>query len=240
MTPNGPFAPGCESSRVSRLWYLYELGRWDELLQEADELLRWDREQGGTQIEVNALMISAPVLAQRGRMDEAVANAAVFLPRAREVADPQTLVPALVEAAFVSAVAGELGEAASLVAEYGRIAGETRYSYGLLPTALRVCVAGGELPLAESLVEIVDVLDSPVSRHSTKTGRAILAEARGRTEEAAALYAEAAAGWGEWGSVIERAYALLGLGRCGDGDAAGEAEAIFARLGAVPFTALAA
>ena len=37
--------------------------------------------------------------------------------------------------------------------------------------------------------------------------RTILAEALGRTEEAATRYAEAAAAWDEWGSVPERAYA---------------------------------
>jgi hypothetical protein len=106
---------------------------------------------------------------------------------------------------------------------------------------LRLCVAAGELPLAQRLVDgAADVADAPVSRHMTTAGRAILAEASGRTKEAAVLYAEAAVAWDEWGSVPERAYALLGLGRCGDEDAAREAAAIFERLGAVPFKALAA
>ena len=40
---------------------------------EAEAVVRWDREQGGTQIEVIALMASAPVHAQRGNVDEAAA-----------------------------------------------------------------------------------------------------------------------------------------------------------------------
>ena len=54
-------------SRTARLSCLYELGEWDELLREADEVCRWDRDQGGgSQIEVWALYASAPVHAQRG------------------------------------------------------------------------------------------------------------------------------------------------------------------------------
>ena len=105
---------------------------------------------------------------------------------------------------------------------------------------LRTCVAAGELSLAERLTDgAAETADTAVSLHTTTTGRAILAEARGRTEIAAALYAEAAADCDAWGSVVARAYALLGLGRCDDEQARREAEAIFGRLGAVPFVALA-
>jgi class 3 adenylate cyclase/tetratricopeptide (TPR) repeat protein len=231
-------------ARATRLFFLYELGKWDELLREADEVVRWDRdERGGSQIEVWALIASAPVRVQRGSVDEARRDAATFLPRAREVANPQTLTPALTQAAFAFAAGGELDAAVTLAVEFeacgARAAGA--FAYPLLPTMLRLCVAAGELPLAQRLVDgAADVADAPVSRHMTTAGRAILAEASGRTKEAAVLYAEAAVAWDEWGSVPERAYALLGLGRCGDEDAAREAAAIFERLGAVPFKALAA
>ncbi len=42
----------------------------------------------------------------------------------------------------------------------------------------------------------------------------MLAEAAGDSTEAARLYAEAAERWRDFGSVPERAYALLGRGRC--------------------------
>jgi hypothetical protein len=70
--------------------------------------------------------------------------------------------------------------------------------------------------------------------------RASLAEARGEHGRASHLYREAADAWGELGSVVERAYALFGLGRCGDASAFREAEAIFADLGASPVLARAA
>ncbi len=231
-------------SRTARLYYLYELGEWDELLREADEVGRWDRDHGGgTQIEVWTLIASAPVHAQRGSVDEARRHAATFLPRAREVADPQTLIPALAQAAFALAAGGELDEALTLTEEFGHT--DTRvtagFSYPLLPTVLRICVAAGKLTLAQSIVDgTAEAAHSQLLLHSTTTGKAILAEAHGQTEEAAALYAEAAAAWAEWGSVPERAYALLGLGRCGDEDAAREAAAIFERLDARPVLARAA
>ncbi len=130
----------------------------------------------------------------------------------------------------------------ALAAEFGRTQrGRTANEIAGLPTMLRICVAAGELSLGQNLLdEAAAVSDTPLALHVTTTARAILAEACGRTEEAAALYAEAAAAWDEWGSVPERAYALLGLGRCGDENAAREAAAIFERLRAVPFTALAA
>ena len=51
-------------------------------------------------------------------------------------------------------------------------------------------------------------------RLSVLTGRAILAESTGATDEAAGLWGEAAAGWLAYGNVLERARAVLGWGRC--------------------------
>jgi hypothetical protein len=44
--------------------------------------------------------------------------------------------------------------------------------------------------------------------------RAQLAEAAGEQDEAAGIYADAAGRWRQFGNVPERAYALLGQGRC--------------------------
>jgi hypothetical protein len=230
-------------SRTARLVYLYELGKWDELLHEADEIAGWDRDQaGGSQIEVWTLIASAPVHAQRGRPDEARRDAVTFLPRAREVADPQMLVPALTFAALAFAAGGDLDQAVALAAEFERTARMSAgSSYPVLPTILRVCAATGELTLAQTLVErSAEAADSQLRRHSETTGRAIVAEAYGNNDDAAALYRAAADGWDEWGSVVERAYALHGLGGCGDEDAARDAAAIFEHLGAKPVLARAA
>jgi class 3 adenylate cyclase/tetratricopeptide (TPR) repeat protein len=229
-------------SRAARTLLLYELGEWDELIRERDELLIWDRSQGRTQIEVMVLTAAAPVLAQRGAVDEAERCASIFLPRARDIGDPQALGPALHVGAFVHALCGKLEEATALVEDFERITRkQPNWRADGLRDCLRVCVAGGQLELARTLLDGAEgAIPNLATRATLTTASAMLAEARGRGHDAASLYREAVTGWAEWGSVVERAYALLGLGRCGDGAAEREAAAIFEQLRAVPFTALAA
>jgi len=229
-------------TRVAKLLHLYERGEWDKLLQEAEDVLRWDHSQGGTQIEVHALVQSAPVFAQRGEVVEAERRAEIFLPRAREIQDPQTLTPALVHGTLVYALSGRLDQARVLLEEFEfATRGAPNWRVQGVPTALRVCAAVGALDLGEEL--LAGARDATANRGSQlalATGRAILAEARGSGEDAALLYREAATGWAEWGSVVQHAYALVGLGRCGDEEALREGMLIFERLGAAPLTALAA
>jgi hypothetical protein len=229
-------------SRAARLVYLYEGGEWDELLREADDVLRWDREQGGTIIEVIVLANFALVLAHRGDLDQANRAATIFLPRAREIRDPQILNPALLSAALVAAMSGATADAVPLVTEFERgTRAQMLNRCEWLPMAVRVCAAAGELELAERLLEGVGQGPAGRLEHAHVTAKAIVAEARGQAEDAAEAYAEAAEGWAEWGSVIERGYALLGLARCaGDEQALRQGTEIFDRLRAVPFTALAA
>jgi class 3 adenylate cyclase/tetratricopeptide (TPR) repeat protein len=229
-------------TRGARLWLLYERGEWDSLVEEADEVLRWDESQGRTQIEVNVLLYLAPVFAQRGDVAEAERRAEIFLPRAREIGDPQALAPALVKGALVYALCGKLDEALRLVREFDLATRESPIPrLQEVPTALGVCAAAGALDLGEELLAgSRDATPSRGSRLALTTAEAILTEARGSREDAARLYREVARGWSEWGSVVQQAYALLGLGRCGDEDAARKAGAIFERLRAVPLAALAA
>ena len=66
-----------------------------------------------------------------------------------------------------------------------------------------------DAPLAEGLKPIF-----PLREHALCAARAQLAEHGCEYADAASLYAEAAAHWQEFGNVPERAYALLGQGRC--------------------------
>src|SRR5919197_671926 len=88
---------------------------------------------------------------------------------------------------------------------------------------------------------IVGFLFAAVLLQALAACRAELAEAAGEQSEAAALYAEAAERWQEFGNVPERAYALLGRGRClaalGKPEAEGplrEAQGLFASMGYKP------
>jgi hypothetical protein len=69
------------------------------------------------------------------------------------------------------------------------------------------------LALASRLLAGVEP-KTPLFEHGFVACRAQLAEAGGNEAEAATLYAEAAGRWHGFGDVRERAYALLGQGRC--------------------------
>ncbi len=76
-----------------------------------------------------------------------------------------------------------------------------------------MCLAAGEIELAAKVLG-----DRPVFVTRTQvavlTGKALLAEARGEAEEAAALFREAASTWESYGDPFERAHALEGWARC--------------------------
>jgi tetratricopeptide (TPR) repeat protein len=227
--------------RSEKLRSLYHLGAWDELLREADELVRWQEEHGGGQIEIFGRVQLADVFTHRGLMTDAVRHVDALLPRARESGDPQVLVPGLATAALVSSARGDERDAVDYVSELERLTRETPTLFRSLCLVwpVRVATAAGELQLAEAFLD--------GSQHASawdgcaRPGAlATLAEGRGRTDEAKSLYADAVVRWGDYGSVVERAYALLGLGRCGDAKALREGEAIFASLGASPVVAQAA
>ena len=80
---------------------------------------------------------------------------------------------------------------------------------------------------------------TPLAAHALSAAQAQLAEAAG--EPATALYADAAERWREFGNVPERAYALLGQGRClralgkaGADQPLREARELFASMGFAP------
>jgi class 3 adenylate cyclase/tetratricopeptide (TPR) repeat protein len=227
--------------RAERLRCLYHAGDWDELVREVDELVSWEAETGGGQLELFGSPWVEDVLVHRGSVADAARLLDTLLPRARDNADPQVLVPSLVTAALVESARGDAAAAFDRIAELDRLTGGwTPFWRTLLllwPT--RLVLAAGELERAEEFLE--------GSQHNSAWGvcvdlsaRAALAEAKGATLEAAGLYAEAATTWDAYGSIVEQGYALLGLGRCGDAKALVEGQAIFDRLGAAPVVARAA
>ncbi|HUG64555.1 MAG TPA: adenylate/guanylate cyclase domain-containing protein [Gaiellaceae bacterium] len=223
-----------------RLKALYHLGRWDELVHTGSEVLAWARSQGAGNLQVLAQMALADVLAHRGSIDDAVRAVGELLPRAREIGDPQMVVPGLGVAALASWVGGNRDAALDLIAEAEEI---TRTARGWRSNCLlgpaRIAAAAGEAELIQALLDGVE--EAPgLTFCALRSATAALAETRGAREDAARLYREAAEVWGAHGSVVEQAYARLGLGRCGDVEAARAAEETFGRLGAQPVLARAA
>jgi tetratricopeptide (TPR) repeat protein len=223
-------------SRAYLLSHLFHEGRWDELLEEADSLIESDRARGATQIETWAITDAAIVLAHRGQISKATDLVSATLPRARGIADPQTLLPVLVIGALVAYVRNDPATADTLLAEYE--AGTTEasaYTDDELPIWLTTVALGvGDVARAETILSRYEPWTA-CGRFACVHGRALVAEAAGRAEEAAQLFAEASEGWKAWGSIPWRAYALVGLGNCG-GDPAAVAAGleVFAELGAMP------
>ena len=130
-------------------------------------------------------------------------------------------------------------DAARLLAELEQTPGirrDTNYAAGL-PALVRCALAAGDADLAARLAEGVESI-TPLHAHALLAASAQLAEARGAHADAADLYAEVAEEWRTFGDVPERAYALLGRGRClhalgvaGAADRLREARALFASLG---------
>jgi class 3 adenylate cyclase/tetratricopeptide (TPR) repeat protein len=235
-------------TRTASTWMLFQLGRWDELLRIADEVIDWDLRGGGSQIAVFGQMIKASVLAWRGEVTEAGLLVNEFLPRARSIGDVQVLGPALTTAALAAKGQGDLQSAVGLIQEFEEVTRDRRaYQTAELTTdAFRISSEAGALDLGQTLLARVAETAAPKRRTPiVLTGRAVLAEARKELESAASFYAQAAAGWGDLGHVLERALALLGLGRCRlglgrAGEAAeplGQARELLIALGARPAVA---
>jgi hypothetical protein len=78
---------------------------------------------------------------------------------------------------------------------------------------VRTALGAGDRNLAERLTADYDS-GYPITAYALASVNAALAEAQGDREIAAEGYAEAAAGWRQFGVAPERAFALLGRGRC--------------------------
>jgi tetratricopeptide (TPR) repeat protein len=202
--------------RASTLGPLLDLGRWAEAVVLADEAIAWDLAHGGDYLAIGCRRYVTVILAWQGDLIAARDLSAKVLPRARDIDDLQQLVPALVNAALVEHASGDRAAALSLVEEAARTAAERAGGRRFLGQYLAdmVRIAAGPAPtLARDLVADAETTATRY-RLTAATAHAVLTEATGEPESAAARYAEAAAGWNAYGQALEHALALLGQGRC--------------------------
>jgi class 3 adenylate cyclase/tetratricopeptide (TPR) repeat protein len=202
--------------RASTLGPLLDLGRWEESVALADEAIAWDLAHGGDYLAIGCRRYVTQVLTWQGDLLAARDLATRVLPRAREIDDLQQLVPALVNSALVERASGREAAALALVEEAAATtaerAGGRRFLGQHLADMVRV-VAAPAPALARDLLAAAEPTATRY-RLAAATAGAVLAEATGDPETAAAGYAEAAAGWTTYTQVLERALALLGRGRC--------------------------
>jgi class 3 adenylate cyclase len=197
----------------SRLTYLAACGCPEEALVEAEPLAT-QAEAAGSVSLIEARSVQLQLLAERGETGQAAADAEHLAATARETAEPQRIAQGFAAAAQLLLAQGNREQAQALLRELEQTAG-TRAdpSYvAKLPGLKRCVLALQDKELAARLAEGVEPR-TPLHEHALVAARAQLAEAAGDAE-AANLYADAAMRWRQFGNVPERAYALLGQGRC--------------------------
>ena len=188
-------------------------------------------------------MSRAAVLVTMGRGPEALACAGEALERAAAWDDPGVLAGTRAEMVLALSLVGDEVQARQLleaIASEPRVAGY-QGDEDRLPALMRCAVHLGESPLVARLCAGLEP-DMPLMANVLASSRALIAEAAGDAETAAAGFADAATRWRDFGVPYEEGHALLGQGRClASLGRAPEAAAplaaareIFARLGAGP------
>ena len=195
---------------------LVELGRPEQALERAGRLAAALEASGATHVLIWVRAFELATQLARGEFEAAPPGIADWLVETvRADASADVTVEALTAAAAARLAAGASEQARALLAELEQTPGarQTSYYSRQLPAMLRTALDDDDPELAERLVEGIEPI-FPLREHALCAAHAQLAEHAGDHAGAATLYAEAAARWQEFGNVPERAYALLGQGRC--------------------------
>ena len=195
---------------------LVELGRPVEALERAGALAISSEASGATHELVWVRALELETHLARGEFAEAAPGIADWLVETvRAGAPTDVTVQVLAAAAAARLAAAEPGQACVLLAELEQTPGarDTPYYSRQLASMLQTALAAGDPELAQRLADGLELRD-PLREHALRAARAQLAEHAGDHTNAAALYAEAATGWQEFGNIPEHAHALLGQGRC--------------------------
>jgi class 3 adenylate cyclase/tetratricopeptide (TPR) repeat protein len=207
-------------AQLEGLFLLFELGRWDELLElfdGADELIAWTHEQPGTLLGSWITLCRCLPLFYRGGASEALSVEGTLLPLIRNSAeiDPDLVACFLPRAALLHAGLGDVATALALIKEFERGTDHAPlYRIRYLPDVVRALTLCGDIEWAQLLLVAEENVVFARDRHAAVTANAIVAEAKGEAERALGLYNDAAGRWNEYGLLLEEGQALLGAGRC--------------------------
>ena len=190
---------------------LAELGQTAQALAEAGPVA--DRiEASGDIAYVEPRALQLRLLAERGTPTGGPAPDE-FVTAVRDIGLATVVAPAFAAAAQLLLAQRRPDEAKALLHELDQLPSGARHSARELPSVLRVCARSRRRAARRAAHRRHD-RGTPLSEHALASTRAQLAEAAGEHAAAAQLYREAAERWLQFGNVPERAYALLGEGRC--------------------------
>jgi class 3 adenylate cyclase/tetratricopeptide (TPR) repeat protein len=202
-------------ARMEALRMLFEVGLWDEALNQADELIAWSGGKNAALVELISTLYRAVILFNRGAMHEALLLEDGFLPLARDTDEHEFLVPCLAFCALLHATTADNETALALIREFEKKTEHMpHYRARYLPDIARALSVVGSARDARRLLVLETDLAFPRDRIDNLTAEALVIEAEGARERALELYDEAAHRWGEYGFVLEEGHALLGAGRC--------------------------
>jgi tetratricopeptide (TPR) repeat protein len=230
----------CETNRVG---VLLEAGRPDEALAVVAQITDEAEAKGDIRTLLELRGVDSIVAAENGRPADALAHAdwlAHTVVSSRALGDCAWGHPAA--AALAHLRDGNTARAVEMLQIVEQFPAVKRsYWYGIqLPRMVRIALAAGDTDLALWLAADVQA-PYTLNRNALTTCEAATAEADHKLTPAARGYADAAQRWHEFGNVPERAYALLGQGRClaavGDAGAEvplAEARYLFASMGYKP------
>ena len=203
--------------RAESTWRLFDLGRWDDVIEVSAEIRRWYGDRGRAQPVVIAGTQEAAVRLFRGELDEAAEQMDELLPAAREIEDVQTYRPALATAGLIAVRRGRPEAAAALLEELEHDIDSGTYDrvYRMLD-GTRLARALGDVDRAAQIARVnADFVPAyPVGRATMLASQAEVSEAKGEHAEALAAFDSVAEAWDALGHVFHRALALLGAARC--------------------------
>jgi class 3 adenylate cyclase/tetratricopeptide (TPR) repeat protein len=221
---------------------LAEGGHLDEALEVVAGIAsRLENEDVVSLVQVRAA--EARILALRGQVAQVADSLDRIESLSREAGSVDDAVIRLGSSAIARAGLGQHQRAAVLLAELETTPAvrESPNYAAFLPGMVRTALTLGDRELAERLVDGVEPR-YPYAELALVAANATLAEARGDLHDASEAYADAADRWDRFGVVPERAFALLGQGRCllelglpsEAAPALRQAREIFGALGAAP------
>jgi tetratricopeptide (TPR) repeat protein len=199
--------------RAVTVWASHATGEWDRVLDETAALdPLFERSQASWILSALRLFRTL-VLVERGRASETVELVEWLEQRALDESTSATGL-CIAAAALRMAMGDTVRALGHLSGAEPALRDKGGYWYAwLLPGAVRMALDAGECSLAERLVGSLEPLQ-PISRHAIVAAQALVTEALGELEAAAAGFADAASRWHDFAAYYEEAHALLGQGRC--------------------------
>jgi len=209
----GP-ADVAEFLRGERVVARYWMGRWDEALRLAEEMLGAAEGGSPSYMDVQAREVKARIALARGEVD-ALEEAYRSLERARSIGDPQVLYPALAFAARAARATGRSDDAILLIDELLGLWRDRPRT--VLQSHLQSFADAAEVLSALGRGAELDALGA-AARVQTRWIEAAGAYIRGDFVQAADIYAETGSLPDEAFARLRAAEALIAAGRRAEGD----------------------